>query len=186
MVSPQGLRYQYRVDKHDRITWVNSWWLAFARENGAVRLSEPEVIGRSLWEFIADDETCNLYKNLHARLRGDDEVVVIPCRCDSPTIRRQMHLIITGNSSDKSLLYEGGIVQAETHKYLSVLDPLSPRTTPSLWMCSCCKHVLLEPQGWLELEEISERLQLDRRRRLPHCRHTLCPRCRKLLKHCAN
>ena len=181
MVSFERFRYQYRVDQHDRIAWVNSWWLAFAQENGAGQLTEQQVIGRLLWDFIADDETCKLYRSLHGRLRGRDETVVIPFRCDSPTLQRQMRLKVSGNSGDNSLTYEGDVVQAKPREYLAVLDSSKPRTLPCLWMCSCCKHVLLEPQGWLEVKDLSDRLQLNRRDRLPRCRQTLCPHCRKVL-----
>ena len=56
MVSIDRHRYQYRVDRDDNIAWVNSWWLAFARENGATYLTESYVVGRCLWDFIADEE----------------------------------------------------------------------------------------------------------------------------------
>lgn len=186
MVSIERFRYQYRVDRHDCISWVNSWWLAFARENGGHRLTEQLVVGRSLWDFIADDETRQLYQALHYRLRGHDSTVVLPLRCDSPNVRRHMQLIITGKSGEKTLMYEGGIVQAKPREYLAVLDSAKQRTNPCLWMCSCCKHVLLEPKGWIEVEEISEILQLNRRQRLPRCRQTLCPHCRKMLSDSVN
>lgn len=186
MVSFERFRYQYRVDQDDRIAWVNSWWLAFAQENGAGQLTEQFIVGRSLWDFIADDETCQLYRSLHVRLRGSDETVVLPFRCDSPTLHRQMRLMITGKSGESSLLYEGDVVQTRQRDYLAVLDPTKSRTSPCLWMCSCCKHVLLEPQGWLDVEDLSDRLQFNHRDRLPRCRQTLCPPCRKVLNDSVN
>ena len=182
MVSIDRHRYQYRVDRDDKIAWVNSWWLAFARENSATELTESSVVGHCLWDFIADEETCQLYQRIHSRVRGHDETVVLPFRCDSPTVRRYMQLIITGKVTDEDLLYEGGIIQVEPRRYLPVLDPRQPRTESFLWMCSCCKRVLLEPHGWLEVEDISERLQLRKREKLPRWRQSLCQECRELVK----
>ena len=44
--------YRYRVDAADVIVWVDSWWLAFAQENGAPELVTETVVGRHLWDFV--------------------------------------------------------------------------------------------------------------------------------------
>ena len=69
-VIAKQLIFRYRVDARDRLVFVDPLWLAFARENGAADLTEQRVIGRSLWDFVADAETIRLYRELHARVRG--------------------------------------------------------------------------------------------------------------------
>ena len=70
MVTPDLRRYRYRVDATDRINWVDSWWLAFARENGASELTADSVIGRSLWDFVSGADTRRLFKAIHERVRS--------------------------------------------------------------------------------------------------------------------
>ena len=181
MVSTQLYRYEYRVDGTDRVDWVSSNWLAFARENGAATLTESSVLGCCLWDFIADDQTRDLYQSIHSRVRELRNKVIVPFRCDSPTIRRYMQLSISGAADNDCLFYESGITRVEPRSYLAVLDPACTRTDSALWMCSCCKKILLEPHGWLEVEDVSEKLQLNHRKKLPFCQHTLCRDCRKLM-----
>ncbi|MGI9430074.1 MAG: hypothetical protein ACR2NM_15550, partial [Bythopirellula sp.] len=69
MVATDRQRFQYRVDQNDNIVWVNSWWLAFARENDAIELVNPSLLGQSLWESIADEQTRALYRDIHQRVR---------------------------------------------------------------------------------------------------------------------
>lgn len=186
MVSLDLLRYQYRVDRDDKITWVNSSWLAFAQENNAHELTESSVVDRCLWDFIADDETRDQYQQVHSRLRGQNAVVVIPFRCDSPYLRRDMRLTISGNASDESLLCDSVIVQVMPHSYLPVLDPGWSRSQSFLTMCSCCKRVLVEPDGWLDVDIFSKRLRSRNRTARPQTRQTLCQKCRELFQESLN
>ena len=173
-------KFEYRVDGDDRIAEVSSSWLAFAQENGAHELTEASIVGHDLWDFISGEEAIELYRKIHARVRGRDQVVVIPFRCDSPTIRRDMQLIVSGDTDDDYVHYTSNIVRASTQPYLALLDSTRIRQDARLWMCSCCKKVLLEPDGWIDIEEFSDRIQLNARRILPQCHHTLCSTCGKL------
>ena len=186
MVAVDRRHFQYRIDQDDNLVWMNSWWLAFARENGAIELANSSLVGQSLWKFIADEQTQELYQDIHKRVRGNDQTVVVPFRCDSPTLRRDMQLLITGTAENNDLLYVGSILRVTATKYLPVLDALRPRLESFLSICSCCKRVLLESHGWLELEEISEKLKLNGNRKLPGWRQTLCQRCRKYATECFN
>ena len=186
MIASDRQRFQYRVDQDDNIVWVNSWWLAFARENDAVELANSSLVGQSLWESIADEQTRAMYRDIHERVRGNDQTRVVPFRCDSPTLKREMQLFITGTSESNDLLYEGRILRVTPTKYLSVLDTRRPRRDSFLTVCSCCKRVLLESYGWLDLEQVTEKLQLDAMQKLPSWRQTLCPRCRKYVTESVN
>ena len=45
-------------------------------------------------------------------------------------------------------------------------------------MCSCCTRALLEPIGWLDIEQVSFKLRLFETRKVPEIRYTVCPDCR--------
>ena len=179
MVAADRQRFQYRVDGNDNIVWVNSWWLAFARENDAIELANATLVGKNLWDCIADKQTRELYQDVHARVRGKSETIVVPFRCDSPTLQREMQLLISGSAENDELFYEGRMLRATPTRYFPLLDARQPRDTSFLSVCSCCKRVLLESHGWLSLTDVCEKLRLDNRQKLPRWQQTLCARCRE-------
>ena len=95
MVHSPRPKYCYVLDGHDAITSVSPAWLAFARENGAQELTAQAVLGHSLWNFIQGAETVRLYQAILRRVRSNSSRVVVPFRCDSPTLRRHMRLEIS-------------------------------------------------------------------------------------------
>jgi hypothetical protein len=180
VIQPESPKFRYRVDGSDVLVWVDAWWLAFARENGAPELTEEFVLGRNLWEFVADCSTQKLYQRIHVRVRSTRKPVVLPFRCDSPTVRRHMRLTILGEDADH-LLYEGMLTRVETRSPLAVLDPACPRADALLTMCSFCKRALSEPSGWLEVEDAAARLGLFEQPKAPRLSYTVCEDCSNLL-----
>ena len=168
--------YRYRVDAADLIVWVDRLWLAFAKENGAPELSEEFVLGRSLWDFVAGDETRRLFSEIHSRVRSSHHRVVLPFRCDSPSLQRHMRLTIT-EEADGRLMYESVMLRAVPQRTLDILDSSRTRSAGLLTMCSCCKRALLEPLGWLEVEDVSARLRVFETREAPQLRYSICPDC---------
>lgn len=173
--------YRYRVDADDRLVWVDAWWLAFAAENGAAELTETAVLGRRLWDYVADDTTSALYHQIHDRVRQSGGPIVLSCRCDSPTLRRQMRLSLTRCEAGQ-IDYESVLLKAEPVAYLAALDPRADRSKEVLILCSCCKQVLVESTGWLALEEAAARLRLFDQPSGPRLRYAVCPACAKVAR----
>jgi hypothetical protein len=184
-MATEAPTYRYRVDAADILVDVDARWLAFAQENGAPELTEDTVVGRLLWEFVAGEELCQLYLAIHARVRSAGKPVVLPFRCDSPTLQRHMRMTITGEEAGH-LQYECLLVRAVPRRGGGALDDARPRSNAFLTMCSCCKRTLLEPLGWLEVEDVSARLGLFETEHVPKLRHTLCPECKKILGEATN
>lgn len=168
--------YRYRIDADDRLVWVDRLWLAFASENGASELTEDFVLGRLLWDFIVGDETCQVYSSIHTRVRGSGQPVVIPFRCDSPTLKRHMRLTIAREEAGQ-LLYMSSLLRVEPQRELPALDRALPRSLNFLTMCSFCKRTLLESVGWLDVEDVSARLGLFEAPVVPELRYVVCPEC---------
>ncbi|MAT68338.1 MAG: hypothetical protein CMJ58_02325 [Planctomycetaceae bacterium] len=173
-------KYRYRVDARDVIVSVDSWWLAFARENGAPELTAERVVGRSLWDYVEGGEVQRTYRALHDRIRATKTCAAASYRCDSPTLRRDMQLTITP-STDGCLQYESVIVRVTPAPYVGLFDAVRPRSKSVLTVCSHCRRALLEPHGWLDPDAVSDRLQRASRWRWPQIRHVLCPNCSKSL-----
>ena len=173
--------YQYRLNDADVIVDVDRWWLAFARENNASELNETSVIGRVLWEFISDTPTQLLYKEIHAHVRFSGRPVTVPFRCDSPTLQRHMQLTISRHDAG-GLCYQSKLIRATPQHHVAMFDRTRKRSSAFLTMCSFCKRSLIEPAGWLEMENISLNLRMYERQTVPELRYTVCPRCAKTLK----
>ena len=180
-MAAQGLKYRYRVDAADVLVWVSELWLAFAKENGAADLIEESVLGRSLWDFVSGDELRRLYAEIHSRVRLSGTPVVLPFRCDSPSLQRHMRMTITREDAGQ-LAYDSVLVRAVPQRPLEILDSRWKRSAAVLTMCSCCKRALLEPVGWLGLDDVAVRLQLFEAEKVPELRHTICPECANTLR----
>lgn len=176
MVQAQLKRYGYTLDARDKIVSVDSSWLAFALENGVPELTKEAVIGKTLWQFIDGAETIELYQAVFQRVRSEQLSIVIPFRCDSPTLRRCMRLEVLSQPEGRIQLY-GIVERVEPTRCLNLLDPNFPRSHDILTVCSCCLRALVEPYGWLEVEDALVRLHLMERSRAPNLRHRICPLC---------
>jgi hypothetical protein len=139
------------------------------------------VLGRPLWDFVAGKESRRWYAEIHARVRRTSQTLVLPFRCDSPTVQRQMRLTITPGERGE-LHYESVLLRVESQRSVALIDPEQPRANAMLTMCSCCKRALLEPVGWLEVEEISIRLRLFESQHVPQLCYTICPDCANVLR----
>lgn len=176
MISHVQHVYRYRLDSADVIEFVDRWWLAFARENNADDLNETAVVGRKLWDFISDQPTQELYREIHERVRTLGNPIAVPFRCDSPTLQRYMQLTISRQDEGR-LMYESKLIQTKVQHRLSALDPNQERSEAVLTMCSFCKRTLMEPSGWLELENISLKLRMYEQQKVPAFLYTVCPDC---------
>lgn len=176
MVATGRHRYRYVIDANDFIASVNDSWLAFARENGAGELTREFVVGRSLWEFVQGETTRLLYQQLVRQIRAEGTRMVIPFRCDSPSVQRDMRLEIK-QTTDGKVQFDGVLVSVKPRSYLAVLDARVPRTSDSLTMCSCCKSAFVQTMGWLKLEDAVVHSKCFETDSAPRLRYSLCPEC---------
>lgn len=75
MEQPDTNPVVYEVDATDRIISVNDAWITFALHNSGEALLPPGIIGRHLWDSVADPTTIELYRMLYARVRSRGEPV---------------------------------------------------------------------------------------------------------------
>ena len=79
---------EYRIDDQDIICEVNEGWDLFADSNGSPEVFSQEVIGRSVYDFITDEPTRALYRDIYAEIREQKRPLDFTFRCDSPDIKR--------------------------------------------------------------------------------------------------
>lgn len=165
----------YAIDASDRLTHVNSAWSPVAEAAGAAHLVESRVIGRSLWDFIGDATTRQLYAAILERVRGG-KPVVFDFRCDTPTQRRRLHMRITGRPAG-GIGFEVSAVEAKDRPGVALLDPAVERGSDTIRMCGWCKRVPLPTGDWVEIEDAIPVLTVLDRVPPPAISHGMCPAC---------
>ncbi|HXG86783.1 MAG TPA: hypothetical protein VNJ02_00490 [Vicinamibacterales bacterium] len=79
----------YRIDEYDSIAALGDDWVSFAIANDAPHLAD--VTGRSLWDFVSDSTTRQVYRRLLARVRHG-HTIRFSYRCDAPLLKRFMQM----------------------------------------------------------------------------------------------
>lgn len=166
----------YRVNSLDEITWVDTAWMAFAQENGAPALAGDNILGQSLWKYLADRSTRSFYKKVHQRVRSSGQTLTLPVRCDSPNLKRHMQLSIASEDAG-TLHYQSTILRVQLQPHLALLDTSAKRSADRMTICSCCQKLLIEPSGWVEIEEVASKLHLYESKTAPNLFYAVCPNC---------
>lgn len=164
----------YRLNDRDEIVFVNAAWTRFAAENGGDRVAASGVIGRSLWEFVADPTTRHLYREVLARVRAG-RAMRFTFRCDSPACRRLMEMEVARVPGGETE-FRARTLSEETRPAQPLLETGGHRSGELVRMCSWCQRV--EVRGvWLEVEEAAARLGLFELPVLPRLTHGICEPC---------
>ncbi len=176
MASRHPVICRYEVDAQYRLVQVDDAWVKFAIENGAPELAHP--VGdpeRTLFSYIADDTTKQMYRAMFARVRAEERSITVPLRCDAPRLRRLLELTIAPRENGGFLL-ESALVRSEPRPYLALLDAARRRTQELIRMCGWCKAV--DAYGrWVEPEHGVQLLNLFELDALPEITHGICEAC---------
>ena len=165
----------YAVDDQDRLVSVCSEWLEFALKNEGDGLAPAQLIGHSLWDFISDDPTRELYEAVlkHVRTGSTTDLVL---RCDAPECRRLIEMIVTrqpnGNVEFKTVLLASKVRAPER-----LLAKSTPRTAQHVMVCSWCDLVNVDVDKWFEVEAAMDYLRLTDETELPMVEPVVCPAC---------
>ena len=167
----------YRVDSIDTIISVSDNWCTFADANAWGGSLRPEdVIGHKLWDFIQDNETRLLYQELFKRVRGGTLLRTIPFRCDSPSERRYLELLIVA-LPDNQIEITSKILRTAPHGPINLLKADTPRSMDIVTICSMCKKIKVSQEQWAEIEEGLVHLRLFEADEMPQLSHGMCQSC---------
>lgn len=169
----------YRIDADDRLVYVNAGWDRFAIENDSAHLVAEQVLHTRIWDFIEDPETRHLHQVLVRRVRSDGQILKLPFRCDSPSVRRDMTMEIlpAGIGYRSHVEYHCHIDRIERRAPVLLPEQCAWRSSRRIRMCSWCKMIHVDGEGWVETQVGVERLRLFDRRKLPEITHTICDPC---------
>lgn len=169
---------RYTIDAHDVIEAVSDSWYPFADGNEGAQLSSTNVIGRSLWDFIADTPTREIYRQMIARVRQGRQTQ-FTLRCDGPTDRRLLSMTVTRRALD-AIEFETKVLQSEHREAVPLLMHDAPRSSDILTVCAWCNRVDVgdgTTSEWVEVEVAMERLRLFERDQMPQLSHSICDAC---------
>lgn len=169
--------YEYSIDNLDQIAKVSSNWDSFEKATqDSERFLSAGIIGLPIWDFIDGVETSLLYRAIFNRIRKHNSSIVIPYRCDSPTVRRTLELHISAKI-DGSIDFYSYLLQEECREKIDLFDPSFDRSDEHIRVCSICKKVALSDYHWVEVEAAIAHLGLFTTVKLPQITHGLCPEC---------
>jgi hypothetical protein len=175
MISKTLERFLYTVDRDDLITYVSREWLDFAGANDAGELTADYVLGKPIWHFITGVDTQSFYHSIFRNLRRRASEIVIPFRCDSPAIIRQMDLTLR-LLPDNAIELEGKLLKCTPREPITILFRYADRTEGAMPICAICRRLSVEGE-WLELRNaVIHRLLMDVRP-APRLEETVCPTC---------
>lgn len=173
--------WQYDLDAHDRIVSIGPGWSEFALENQAPAIAATgDVVGRPIWDYIHDEGTRDLYAALFAVARSGREIVV-PFRCDAPTLKRYMVMSIT-SLADRGLRLTSTMLRSETRPYQPLLDPAARRSDEWVTVCAWCKRARIDDL-WIEIDEATARWDAFGDGPVPRLTHGVCYDCYKNVMH---
>ena len=169
----------YRIDAADAIRFVGPQWIVFARDNEAPELTEELVLERPIWDFVAGAEVRRLYEELFRSLRSRPQEVVIPFRCDSPTVVRRMELTLRSVGSG-GIELEGRLLKRENRDRVDILSRRAERSKEVVQVCSLCRR-FLSGDAWVEAARLLAQKRIFNTEPVPRLEESVCPTCRSPL-----
>ncbi len=152
----------YTLDKGDTIVAVSGQWDEFARNNNGEKTLASHVVGRKLERFIVGDTTRMFVLTMIMSARHLQRPIYRPYRCDSPTHKRFMEMIIQPRAEGRlEVIHRELYCEPLLHRArLVAVSPGSGATYAK--RCSLCNRVQVEGV-WSELDDAieSRRLQVE-------------------------
>jgi hypothetical protein len=167
----------YIIDNENRIINVSGNWRAFALENQGGESCHPDrVMNEPIWKFIAGNETRYLYELCLAKVRAQQQPLILPFRCDAPDRRRYLELKMTPLAREK-VAFASRILREEPRERVQLLQHDVVRSEEMIKMCSMCKKVNIAENVWIEVEDAIIDLKLFEKKILPRISHGCCQPC---------
>ena len=166
---------EYKINCLDEIVFINNAWSSFALENDASELIDGKVLNRSLWDFITDETTRQLYKDMLNVVRAGS-VMRINFHCDSPDKVRFMEMIISLKENN-AVLFQTCALSINERPRQKLLDRNAVRTKKLIVICGWCKAIDTGNKDWKNLDVGISILGLFKRDKLPQLSHGMCDTC---------
>ncbi|MEQ1761168.1 MAG: hypothetical protein ABL986_22905 [Vicinamibacterales bacterium] len=136
----------YVLDENDRLAQVGATWDRAALENGAPKLCAASALGTSLWLYIGDATTVELYQLILARVRTG-RLASVPFDGSGAGIQREMRLHLRSLPAGH-VECTSTIVREHGHAPVQTPDV---NTMVPLTVCSWCGRMRVEGE-WRDVD----------------------------------
>jgi hypothetical protein len=170
--------FSWIIDRNDLIIQISDNLVDFALKNGAPQLTREAMLNRTLWSFIAGEETAHLYRIILEKVRRQGSGLSYPFRCDSPDCRRFFELQVLPLQAG-GVKFLSRILRLEFREPVKLLEPIVG-SDQFLRICSWCNKIYCRGQ-WLEVEQAVKLLDLFAEVNLPRLTHGICESCKELV-----
>ena len=158
----------YVTDRQGKLESIGSTnWDAFAISNLAPSTVASKVVGKNLFDFITGEPVKDQLRDVMQRLSdGSFDAWVMPYRCDSPQIKRNMRLSIRPVREQHKILgflFQSVLLSSEERPPIELFNFAAqadysqrPHSLPTISMCSYCQRVKDEKyigDQWIDAEE---------------------------------
>ncbi len=167
----------YQIDGADNLMEVGGHWSEFAEANEGTDLVPARVLGRSLWDYVGDLTTRQLYRTILRHVRNDGAAMRFRFRCDGPTMRRLLAMEIAPVGSGCVRFSVVPVAEAPRPPVPLLDVEHKVARGGQLLMCGWCQDVLLPGNRWVRAEQAVEALGLFEGVEVPTISHGICPGC---------
>jgi hypothetical protein len=177
----EARQMQYLIDADDRIVFVSGDWDLFAEENDASELKASKIIDRSLWQFVKEETTRQVYAEVLKSVRTG-KAAEFTMRCDGPSVRRLVEISLKPLPG-REVEFTTRILATKERALQPLLSRSAPRSNRKVNICAWCDRVQVGPEEWREVEDAAEPLELSKGAALPQLAHVVCPHCMEKMAH---
>jgi hypothetical protein len=175
--TARGPSILYRIDGADCFMEVGGAWGAFADANEGPELAPELVLGRSLWDYVGDLTTRQIYRTMLRHVRADGRPVRFRFRCDAPTVRRLLAMEIAPVDSGHVRFSVTPVAEADRPSVPLLEAEHKVERGGQLLMCGWCQDVRLPGDRWVRAEDAVAALGLFEGVAIPTVSHGICPTC---------
>lgn len=167
------------IDKKNKIIAIGGEWDSAAKQGNAVEsLAEDKVLGKSIESFLGGDVTQMYYDAVFKLCRLKNETIVREYRCDSPTHRRYMKMVLTPLEDGSIQMTHETLKEIPFENEVTIVDKTLEKNFMSVHTkrCSICNRLLYPNSNkWVSPEELSEEKPL-----YVKVIHSVCEDCKNI------
>ncbi len=164
----------YVLDRNDCLVRVGTAWDSAAVANGAPELCAARALGTSLWSYIGDPTTAELYRLILNRVRAG-RLVNVPFDGSGPGVLREMRLHLRALPGDhvectSTVVREQWLGAVGSRAADALLAPVR------LTVCSWCGRMRVEAE-WRDVDVAVATLRVFMATAPTPISHGACPAC---------
>lgn len=135
------------VDEVASLLWAGGDWDEFARVNGGHDVMADKVLSKSLYQFIADQETAQVMMTIIDKVLAEQGSFHLRYRCDSPSFKRDLLMTVTP-MRDRRLLFTHDLLDSQAMPFQG--ESWSHDPDSKNMKCSFCCSVKTPSADWTD------------------------------------